>query len=93
MSTGVVCSQWTRATSHSQEPSLAECMGQELSQMDLHGRGDSLKRNPPIIVCVAARIFPLLIINLVLAGNIPIIRMAVNHWSGGLTNACASVCP
>lgn len=34
--------------------------------------------------CVTVRIFPLLIINLVLAGNISIIRMAVNHWSDGL---------
>lgn len=59
----------------------------ELSQMDLHGRGDRWKRNPLIIVCVTARIFPLLIINLVLAGNIPIIRMAVNHWSDDVKRA------
>lgn len=61
--------------------------------MDLHGRGDRWKPNPPIIVCVAARIFPLLIINLVLAGNGPIIRMAVNHWSDGLRRVRAYVPP
>lgn len=59
--------------------------------MDLHGRGDRWKRNPPIIVCVTARIFPLLIINLVLAGNIPIIRMAVSHWLDGLRHVCVCV--
>lgn len=96
VSTGVVCSQWTRTSSHSREPSLAECTGQdwgEPSQMDLHGRGDRWGRNPPIIVCVTARIFPLLIINLVLAGNGPIIRMAVNHWSHDLRRVRAPVCP
>lgn len=60
--------------------------------MDLHGRGDRWERNPPIIVCVAARIFPLLIINVVLAGNGPIIRMAVNHWSDGLRRVHTPMC-
>lgn len=49
--------------------------------MDLHGCGDRWKRNPLIILCVAGKISPLLIINPVLAGNIPVIRMGVNHWS------------
>lgn len=65
----------------------------ERSQMDLHGCGDRWKRNPLIILCVALRIFPLLIINLVLAGNIPVIRMAVNHWSDIPRRARVSVPP
>lgn len=65
----------------------------ERSQMDLHGRGDRWKRNPSIIACVTARIFPLLIINLVLSGNIPVIRVAANHWSDGLRHVGVCVPP
>lgn len=65
----------------------------ERSQMDLHGCGDRWKRNPLITLCVAPRTFPLLIINLVLAGNIPVIRMAVNHWADIPRRARGSVPP
>lgn len=39
-----------------------------------------MERNPWLIVYVTTRIFPLLI-NLVLAGKILVISLAVNHWS------------
>lgn len=95
VSTQLVCSQGIRAITHSQEPSLGEGTGagpRWLSQMDLEGLGDGWQGNPQIIVYITARLFSLLIINLVLAGIILVIRFAVNHWLGQLARGLCPMC-
>lgn len=67
--------QWIMAISHPQQPSLVEQGQVGWNQMDLHGQPDGLTEIPRLIVSYTARRSSALI-NLVLAGNIPVISRA-----------------